>query len=103
MTTKATLIINNVERYATIIVRSQARARYKKAVMAKKDPLLVSTCGSDQILVQCYPVRPGQTVKVKLQIAAPMSVTKDKQAKLMMPAFLERNFQVDTPVKVNIE
>ncbi len=103
VTTKATLIINNVERDATIMVRSQARARYKKAVMAKKDPLLVSTCGSDQILVQCYPVRPGQTVKVKLQIAAPMSVTKDKQAKLMMPAFLERNFQVDTPVKVNIE
>jgi hypothetical protein len=103
VTTKATLIIDNVERDATIMVRSQARARYKKAVMAKKDPLLVSTCGSDQILVQCYPVRPGQTVKVKLQIAAPMSITKDKQAKLMMPAFLERNFQVDTPVKVNIQ
>ena len=103
VTTKATLTINNVERDATIMVRSKARARYKKAVMAKKDPLLVSTCGSDQILVQCYPVRPGQTVKVKLQIAAPMSITKDKQAKLMMPAFLERNFQVDTPVKVNIE
>lgn len=103
VTTKTTLTINNVERDATIMVRSKARARYKKAVMAKKDPLLVSTCGSDQILVQCYPVRPGQTVKVKLQIAAPMSITKDKQAKLMMPAFLERNFQVDTPVKVNIQ
>lgn len=103
VTTKATLIIDNVERDATIMVRSQARARYKKAVMAKKDPLLVSTCGSDQVLVQCYPVRPGQTVKVKLQIAAPMSITKDKQAKLIMPAFSERNFQVDTPVKVDIQ
>lgn len=103
VTTKATLTINNVERDATIMVRSKARARYKKAVMEKKDPLLVSTCGSDQILVQCYPVQPGQTVKVKLQIAAPMSITKDKQASLMMPAFLERNFQVDSPIKVDIK
>ncbi len=103
MTTKATLTINNVERDATIMVRSKARARYKKAVLEKKDPLLVSTCGSDQILVQCYPVQPGQTVKVKLQIAAPMSITKDKKATLMLPAFLERNFQVDVPVKVDIK
>lgn len=103
VTTKATLTINNVERDATIMVRSKARARYKKAVIEKKDPLLVSTCGSDQILVQCYPVQPGQTVKVTLQMAAPMSITKDKKATLMMPAFLERNFQVDAPVKVDIE
>lgn len=103
VTTKATLTINNVERDATIMVRSKARARYKKAVMEKKDPLLVSTCGSDQILVQCYPVQPGQTVTVKLQIAAPMSIPTDKQASLMMPAFLERNFQVDSPVKVDIK
>ncbi|MBP9090069.1 hypothetical protein KBI23_03510 [bacterium] len=103
VTTKATLTINNVERDATIMVRSKARARYRKAVMEKKDPLLVSTCGTDQILVQCYPVQPGQTVTVKLQIAAPMSIPTDKQASLMMPAFLERNFQVDSPVKVDIK
>lgn len=103
VTTKATLTINNVERDATIMVRSTARARYKKAVMEHKDPLLVSTCGSDQILVQCYPVKPGQTVKVKLQIAAPMTMAQNKQATLMLPAFLERNFQVDLPIKVNIK
>jgi hypothetical protein len=103
VTTKATLTINNVERDATIMVRSTARARYKKAVMEHKDPLLVSTCGSDQILVQCYPVKPGETVKVKLQIAAPMTMAQNKQATLMLPAFLERNFQVDLPIKVNIK
>jgi hypothetical protein len=103
VTTKATLTINNVERDATIMVRSKARARYKKAIMEKKDPLLVSTCGSDQILVQCYPVQPGQTVTVKLQIAAPMTLANNQQATLMMPAFTERNFQVDSPVKVDIK
>ncbi|CAN5554694.1 hypothetical protein BH11CYA1_BH11CYA1_08430 [soil metagenome] len=103
VTTKATLTINNVEKDATIMVRSMARARYKKAVMEHKDPLLVSTCGADQILVQCYPVKPGETVKVKLQIAAPMTLSQSRKATMMLPAFLERNFQVDSPVKVDIK
>jgi len=95
--TKATLTVNNVERDATIMVRSTARARYRQAVVEKKDPLLVSTCGKDQILVQCFPVKPGETMKVKLKIAAPLNVTAKGTGALVLPAFLERNFEVSAP------
>jgi len=95
--TKATLTVNNVERDATIMVRSTARARYRRAVVEKKDPLLVSTCGKDQILVQCFPVKPGETMKVKLKIAAPLNVTAKGTGSLVLPAFLERNFEVSAP------
>ncbi|MBS1992082.1 MAG: hypothetical protein JSS83_16285 [Cyanobacteria bacterium SZAS LIN-3] len=95
--TKATLTVNNVERDATIMVRSMARARYRRAVVEKKDPLLISTCGKDQILVQCYPVKPGETMKVKLRMAAPLNITRRDKAALVLPAFLERNFEVSAP------
>jgi hypothetical protein len=101
--TKATLTVNNIERSATIMVRNAARDRYRRAVVEHKDPLLVSTCGTDQVLVQCFPVRPGQTIKVKLQMAAPLDIDQKENATQVLPAFLERNFQADLTSSVNIQ
>ena len=99
--TKATITINGVERDATILVRSLARQIYQNAVVERKDPLLVSTCGVNQILIQCYPVKPNTPVIVRLHIAAPLVISSDKKiAALQMPAFAERNFQFDQPIKV---
>ncbi len=92
---KATLTVNGEERDAVIMGRSEARAVYRRAVAEKKDPLLVSMCGPDLLLVQCFPVRPDDKMLVKIYMAAPMQMTKADHASLMLPAFDERNFQID--------
>jgi hypothetical protein len=101
--TRATLTVNNVEKDASIMVRSIARAHYRRAVAEHKDPLLVSTCGPDQLLVQCFPVRPGESMKVKLQIAAPLEIDQKEKGVLALPAFMERNFQLEQPNSVDIQ
>ncbi len=101
--TKATLTVNNIEHDATIMLRSAARDNYRRAVTEHKAPLLVSTSGIDQLLVQCYPVGPNETMTVKLQIAAPCDIDSKGYAVLVIPAFLERNFQVTVPVQIDIQ
>jgi len=92
--TRATLIVNDVEHDAKIMVRGAARARYRQSVVEHNDPLLVSTCGTDQILVQCFPVRPGQKMKVRLQVTVPLVLDQEAKGTMMLPAFMERNFQL---------
>lgn len=95
--TRATLTVAGVEHDATIMVREAARAVYQEAVKQhKEDPLLVSVCGPDQILVQCFPVHPGGDLKVNLHIVAPMVLGETNgDALVSLPAFVERNFQLD--------
>lgn len=102
---KATVTINGVEHDATILVRSLARTIYKQAVAdRRKDPLLVSTCGVNQILIQCYPVQPNAETIVRLHIAAPLIFSADKrQGSLVLPAFEERNFQFERPMTVEFD
>ncbi len=94
--TKATVIVNGVERDAVIQVRSAARNYYRQSLVEKKAPLLVSTCGVDQVLIQCFPVQPNSSMTVKLKVAAPLLVSQDKaHAALALPSLQERNFQFD--------
>lgn len=99
---KATLTVNGEERDAVIMGRSEARAIYRRAVVEKKDPLLVSMCGPDNLLVQCFPVRPNDKMLIKLYMAAPMQMTSTDHAMLMLPAFDERNFQIDVHHDVDL-
>jgi hypothetical protein len=100
----AILTINGKEHEATIMVREAARAYYQQAVMQHKDdPLLVSTSGADQVLVQCYPVHPGSDMKVKLHIVAPLAFDKNGEATLALPSFAEKNFQVKAATSLAIE
>jgi hypothetical protein len=99
----AKIIVNGKEKTATVYGRMLARQIYARAVHSKQDPLLVSTCGLDQVLVQCYPIEPGSDVKVKLSIAAPVIPDpKDKFGTIALPAFAERNFIADQPTQVEI-
>lgn len=101
--TSATLTVKGKEHEATIMVREAARAIYQQAVMAhKEDPLLVSTCGADQILVQCFPVHPDDSIKVKLHIVSPLAFDKNSDGALPLPTFVERNFQADTPLNIDV-
>ncbi len=90
----ANLTVNGVSRDAVIVSRSFARQQYQAAVQEKRDPLLVSYSGIDKVLVQCFPVAPGETMKVTLDIAAPLTYLDKQKAVLELPRFSERNFAV---------
>jgi hypothetical protein len=93
--TRAAIVINGREQVAEIQLRSQARAFYRAATHTRSAPLLVSQCGPDTLLVQCYPVPPGGSLKVKLNMSAPLLSAYDGQWVLATPALEERNFQLD--------
>ncbi|MCA9802640.1 MAG: hypothetical protein KC777_11785 [Cyanobacteria bacterium HKST-UBA02] len=90
--TAATLEMDGVKRSSVIMVRGEARVRYVQSVVKRKDPLLVSACGPDRILIQCFPVRPGKTARVTVSITAPLALSSMDRASLSLPVMLEKNF-----------
>jgi hypothetical protein len=102
---KAALLVDGKEYNAEIMARQAARAYYQQAVKEHKDPLMVSTCGLDQILVQCFPIQPGKESTLKIELAAPLFLTENKGGVLTLPSLLERNFlcENNTAVTLNQE
>ncbi len=100
----AYIIADLQKREAVIQSRSEARAAYRAAVEVKRDPLLISECGVDEVLLQCYPVKGHNKMFVSLHMVAPvMTGPVNKKASLALPTFAEKNFQADVPVDVQIE
>ncbi|NLH72481.1 MAG: PEP-CTERM sorting domain-containing protein [Verrucomicrobia bacterium] len=93
---RLTLWINDEEREAAFGTRSQVRTAYERvAIRQRRDPVLVTTCGPDRILVQCFPVPPdGKTMKVRIGITSPMVLLDETNALLTWPHFAERNFTI---------
>ena len=81
---------------AHLKLRQAARNQYMKSVAGGEDPLLVSYCGPDEILLQCTPIRQQSTVRVNLQMVAPLGA----EGTLSLPSFEEHNFQVGAPYDV---
>lgn len=94
---RVTLWINGEEREAAFGGRAQTRAAYQEvAVQQRRDPILVTTCGPDRVLMQCFPVPPnGGVMKVKLGITAPLLLDTPTGGQFVWPHFLERNFSVN--------
>ena len=93
---RLTLWVNGEEREAAFAGRTQTRAAYQKvAVVRRRDPVLVTTCGPDRILVQCFPVPPnGGSMKVKIGMTAPLLLETAESGWFVWPHLLERNFSV---------
>jgi hypothetical protein len=92
--TRATLWIAGEEREAAFGGRGAVRAAYENVVSARRDPLLVTTAGPDRVLVQCFPVPVGGTMKVRIGITTPLLVETAGRGRLLLPHFVERNFAV---------
>ncbi len=93
---RLTLWVNGEEREAAFGPRGKVREAYDKVVKARRDPVLVTTCGPDRIMVQCFPVEPnGGEMKMRIGLTVPLQPDRDiaGQWKLRMPLFLERNFK----------
>lgn len=103
--TRAALVVDGVERDATIMVRGQARKVYVQSSISharRKDPLLVSTCGPDEILLQCFPIKPNNFAEIKLDIVCPMQLASNNDAALGLPTIVEKNFLQEQPAKVTV-
>lgn len=89
---RVTLWVNGEEREAAFGGRSHVRQAYQAVVNARRDPILVTTAGPDRVLVQCFPVLPGQTMKARVGISAPLAVEPAARGRLLLPRFAARNF-----------
>lgn len=98
---RLTLWVNGEEREAAFASRGKVRQAYQEiAVVQQRDPVLVTTCGPDQVLMQCFPVPPsGGTMKVRVGITSPLLPENYEKAIFMLPKFVERNFKIDEGIK----
>ncbi|HYG23473.1 MAG TPA: VIT domain-containing protein [Verrucomicrobiae bacterium] len=98
---RVTLWIDGEEREAAFGTRSQARKAYEEvAVVQRRDPILVTTCGPDRVLMQCFPVPPnGGVMKVKLGMTVPLILPTAERGQFLWPKFIERNFALQPGVK----
>lgn len=91
---RATLWIDGEEREAAFGGRSQVRTAYEKVVRQSRDPLLVTTAGPDRVLIQLFPIPPSGEMKIRIGMTAPMAMRDLHSARLQLPLFSERNFDL---------
>ena len=92
---RLTLWIDGEEREAAFGTRAQTRQAYEKVVRRRQDPVLVTTAGQDRVMVQLFPIPPNAgEMKVRLGITVPLLIRDGQPARLQLPAFRERNFDI---------
>lgn len=97
---RLTLWVNGEEREAAFAGRSQVREAYQKvAIRQRRDPVLVTTSGRDRVLVQCFPVPPAGTMKIRVGVTMPLVLEDLFHAKLVLPHFVYKNFRVPDEVE----
>lgn len=98
---RLTLWVNGEEREAAFGGRAQVRQAYQSvAVVQRRDPVLVTTCGPDRVLMQCFPVpADGGMMKVRVGITAPLVLESPERGRFVWPRFLERNFRIGDEFK----
>jgi vault protein inter-alpha-trypsin-like protein len=91
---RLTLWIDGEECEAAFGRRAQVRRAYRDvAVVRRRDPALLTTMGPDRVLLQCFPIQPRNSMKVKVGVSVPLLVREGK-AWLRLPYFAERNFTI---------
>lgn len=95
---RCTLWIDGEEREAAFGGREQTKRAYQSvAVQQRRDPLLVTTAGTDRVLVQCFPINPnGAIMKIRIGMTIPMTLKDAEHARFFMPNIAERNFDIAT-------
>jgi hypothetical protein len=96
---RLTLWIDGEEREAAFGGRSQVKQAYKKVVQRRRDPVLVTTCGPDRVLMQCFPVPVNGEMKIRVGMTAPLATPSETGRDLRLPYLLERNFRIPEHVR----
>lgn len=99
---RLTLWVNGEEREAAFAGRGQVTEAYQRVVQKRRDPVLVTTAGTDRISVQMFPVPPEGEMKVRIGMTAPLQLDHLRQGSLQLPYFHERNFAVAEEVRHSV-
>lgn len=99
---RLTLWVNGEEREAAFAGKEKVRQAYTQVVRQRRDPVLVTTAGRDRILVQCFPVLSGGEMQIRVGISLPLVLEDGNHAHLLLPHFLNRNFQIPNNVKHSV-
>jgi len=95
---RVTLWVHGEPQEAAFASRSKVKKAYQQiAVAQRRDPLLVTACGPDRVMVQCFPILPGKEMKIRLGITAPMT-----KGQVSFPKILERNFRFNEDLRHQI-
>lgn len=91
---RLTLWINGEEREAAFGARQQVINAYREvAVVRRQDPALLTTQGTDRVLLQCFPIPVRDTLKVKVGFTMPL-VVREGKAYLRLPNIVEKNYDL---------
>jgi hypothetical protein len=99
---RATLWVNGEPREASVAARSAVRAAYASVVRRQRDPLLVTTDGSQRLLVQAFPIAAGTSMKLRVGFTAPFELAPDGRRSLPLPAIVDRNFEIGAHLRHGI-
>ncbi len=99
---RLTLWVNGEEREAAFAGNAQVREAYTKVVATRRDPVLVTAAGPGRILVQCFPVPPSGTMKIRFGITAPLLPETEGRARYTFPILTDKNFVIDIPTTARI-
>jgi hypothetical protein len=99
---RLTLWVNGKEREAAYAGKGRVREAYERVVRRRRDPALVTTSGPDRVLLQCFPVPPGGTMKVKIGVTSPLVLQQADEGVLVLPCFAERNFSIPEGTKHSV-
>lgn len=100
---RATLWVNGEEREAAFAGKSQVIEAYQSVVSTNRDPLLVTHSGPNQIMAQAFPILPnGGTIKFRIGITSPLTLDSFEDARLLLPAIVEQNFEISNTLEHNI-
>jgi vault protein inter-alpha-trypsin-like protein len=96
---RLTLWVNGEPREAAFAGKGKVKEAYQSVVNQRRDPVLVTTAGRDRILVQCFPVPPDNgEMKIRLGITVPLVLEDEYNARLLLPHFVNRNFNIPNDV-----
>jgi hypothetical protein len=98
---RLTLWIEGTEREAAFGRVKTVRQAYEKVVSKALDPALLTEDGPDRVLLQCFPVMPKETMKVKVGFTIPL-IQDGGYQKLRLPYFAERNFTINDETRAVI-
>ncbi|MDM8553674.1 VIT domain-containing protein [Desulfococcaceae bacterium HSG7] len=99
---RLTLWIDGEEREAAFSTRGKVRQAYTRVVRRRRDPVLVTTKGTDRVLAQCFPVPPGGEMKIRLGITSPLHLKSREQGILLLPCLSEYNFSIPKGIRHSI-
>lgn len=101
---RVTLWIEDEPREAAFGGRAQVTDAYEDVVIVQnKDPLLVTTAGPDRVRMRAFPVPVQGKIRLQLGITAPLDVVRAIEARLDLPYFTEKNFQLAERSRHRIE